>query len=184
MKKIVFVTLLFITACHKTDPKQQRAEQLVKIYLASHIISQDKVEKITFSHLIRLKASYLKTNEGVRSHKQILLEDDSIAKLDSTIDHLGKNLPQNSSLKHDSLKKLMKEERPLDMRRARNMLRLITMVENYKGTPLGYKIAYTYKVTNNMRQDFYHEMTFNIDSTLSKITSVKDTDIEMTDIKW
>jgi len=65
-----------------------------------------------------------------------------------------------------------------------NMNKNISMDIKFKGPLLGYKINYAYKTENNLRETIYHKITFHIDCNISKITSVKDTVIEQSDIDW
>jgi len=76
--------MLFISACHKIDPKQERANKLVRAYINSnHLNGQNKYETLNFGKLISMRASYLKTKDGVRLSTKMNLENDTMMKLDS-----------------------------------------------------------------------------------------------------
>lgn len=181
MKKILLVALLLlITACHKIDPKQQKADDLVKSYIKKNISNQNKYEGLSFSRLIALRIHYWKTKEGDSLNRKIKLEEESSMQLDSQ----EMTLRKHAKLNWDKLKILMAKSASIGDTMVLNMNKNISMDIKFKGPLLGYKINYAYKTENNLRETIYHKITFHIDCNISKITSVKDTVIEQSDIDW
>jgi hypothetical protein len=181
MRSTLIISLLFITACHKIDPKQQKSENLVKVYLNKNIVNQSEYEGLSFSKLIPLKASFIKTKYGDSLDKKIKLERDSMMQLDSQESRLTINLKINQN----KIESLRKKNRKIGHIWATNMNKIIySELASLKGPPTGYILHYAYKTENDFQETVYHKMTFHFNIYLSKITSVKDTIVDQQDIDW
>ena len=181
MKKVLIAVILLISACHNIDDKQQKAILLVKAsYINNGTSNLANRETVTFSKLIELRNSYLNTAEGKKLDYQIKLEKDSLAWFDS----LKSILIKANKFESKTFKDLSNREGATGEEWLSNMDRSVKKLTSYKGKIIGYKITYTYKVTDAFKNNIYHKAIFHLDTLITKITSVKDTVIDQADIKW
>ena len=178
----MLIFLLLCSACHNNiDPKQQKADNLVKIYLDKDITRQSEYEGLSFSKLRPSRANFLKTKYGNSLNKKTKLESDSMAQLDSQKARLTINLKLNQNKIESLEKKYIKISHTWNI----NMTKIINSeLASLKGPPTGYMLHYAYKTENDFHETIYHKMTFHINNALSKITSVKDTIVDQQDIDW
>jgi hypothetical protein len=180
MKRILIIAILFISACHNIDPKQERAEGLAKVYINQHL---KKYKGIRLSELYNLRTSYIHTNEGLRLNQKIMLERDSIRKLDSEESPLTKNIIKGAKFNSGKINSIREKKDLLSDTMIHNMAKLINLETAYKGVLKGYKLYYTYKIQDKL-EPVYHKTTFIIDTPILHITSVKDTIIDEQDVSW
>jgi hypothetical protein len=176
MRRILIIAILFISACHNIDPKQERAERLAKAYMNQHL---SKYEGVTFSKLNTIRESYIHTKAGIILHDKFMRDNDNAKRLDSIDSVLDKNFKLNK----DRIIALRKKSVALDDSVMSDMIKILKLKEAYKGKLQGYQLYYTYKIQDKF-EPVYHKMTFKIDTPILHITLVKDTVIEESDVSW
>ena len=183
MKKLLLIIVLFISACHKvSDPKLQRAENLIKRYMNNPITGTPGHQKVIFSAMLSIRQNYLETKEGMAFSIRFNLERDSIKKLDSVVESLSKSSAANQA----KIKSLRNVDMHLQKKLIGDIKKSAPLMLKFKGPIKGYKMFYTYKVgvKDNPSYFIYHTTTFHFDPTISKIMNAKDTVIDASDVDW
>jgi len=179
MKKIFF-GVLFLSACHKINPKQEQADNLIKTYVNAHLTGQNDYQTISYGKLMAMRTNYFNTTAGINLNKKITAEYDSLKSIEDQDSILLKNAKANWR----KIKVLRAREFILGDRWEKSATNAVDLSVKFKGQLRGYKIYYSYKADNKLSIPTYHRLLFKFDTSLLKITSVKDTIIDASDVNW
>jgi len=162
MKKLLVLSLIFITSCRHFQTKEGIAHRIVKEYLDSTLNDPKSYESVSFSKLDTGSSNYLNSPNYVKLQDSLISHTSELSSL--KIDLQFPDLYNSKVIKY-KIKKLLSDS-------VYYQKKMDSVENNFKTEQTGWILTHTYRAKNGFGALGLHTTVFELDTNLTKIINV------------